>query len=1084
MYEDEKYNFYKDNKKNFGDAFDLHEDFLILLVDTFNVCVGNNHLKQMTLTLICRYYSERAEFVRNISKMQVIFNQDEWNFYKWANITIDEFTRWVEKSVLWSDRNNRDSMNYINIANKYLYDLRWVLFHKCRITYDPEENKFELNYKEGERKVNKLAQRIFRNVKVYDHLIKFITDNMKMLVFVRTSDTSKLDDECKELYYQIKRVFRRCFNILEGIALSNKTNQDLLWKYKEFFTLPELGDTEQDGELEFVLAIVDKNERITTERSLSTFITSLNKRRGNQENFVKLLDIYHELMDHENSGSIKKSIIKMILESPDVGISHTHNCRQEFEASINLKEILLHILETQDMRYSQKSLLKIFPLNEYINRIFKSMNNLDTFEHNDEDYDDQDYEELRESQQQVLTDLYSKLYLNRESETYNITEIYEFFDQIFLNCYNSKLDHFLNEVDLNETNTYKISHLKLIIINFQVFMKRIKSCFEAEQDKHLSGSNTISVDLTQKINLSLSSIEAIDMKVEMLIAALKRINDDKIKEFLLNFNENAEEEEVEDQVLKSNGQQNNATGPAENGENGNEIFKILRMAREHIKDTNIISKISRVKIKDRRSKESIGWGKTWGEFVDQIWASRTVRNMIDKEQDSCSEFIYDTLTSSTNNEEDVLNVYSIKTFISNSIDYICEWEKQAWTVYITIFTFKIFSNVLKLANSDLEKSEDLDKYKKSRIHQNILEIMDTLKNVKLLFNVLSENKDENLFKDEIFMATWYFTNKLISIWPSSMQMKFEGLFTNHSGCQSFFKRIEQYLNTFSNKIKKNLIRRHLAKIKYTDELSDKVYYVDKNLEKQIIELFMNLCSNGNTFMQNYMKNQYNNSRSFNIVFSINEFSKVFKHHLQYTVTFDTFLSCLECLLRFIQGPNKSNQDVLISNDFIGLANGILKMEYHDDESVITDEVEPLKKFGAYKEDYSKVYPKSLFKSSSFKYQPLTFQHLFEKRYFHSMSFSKPSSNFKISLAKYHCLMILNTLLDGFEKTDYVYYLLRREIDPMTFRINFAYQYYFFKKFHMAEYRTNLFFRYHENINKDKNSPFIIENGFMLFFLLK
>ena len=93
MYEDEKYNFYKDNKKNFGDAFDLHEDFLILLVDTFNVCVGNNHLKQMTLTLICRYYSERAEFVRNISKMQVIFNQDEWNFYKWSNITIDEFTR-------------------------------------------------------------------------------------------------------------------------------------------------------------------------------------------------------------------------------------------------------------------------------------------------------------------------------------------------------------------------------------------------------------------------------------------------------------------------------------------------------------------------------------------------------------------------------------------------------------------------------------------------------------------------------------------------------------------------------------------------------------------------------------------------------------------------------------------------------------------------------------------------------------------------------------------------------------------------------------------------------------------------------
>ena len=143
-----------------------------------------------------------------------------------------------------------------------------------------------------------------------------------------------------------------------------------------------------------------------------------------------------------------------------------------------------------------------------------------------------------------------------------------------------------------------------------------------------------------------------------------------------------------------------------------------------------------------------------------------------------------------------------------------------------------------------------------------------------------------------------------------------------------------------------------------------------------------------------------------------------------------------------------------------------------------------KRFGTFGKSSSKVYPKSLIKSASFRYQPVTIQKLFEKRYFHYMNFSKPSSNFKISLAKYHSLMILNALLDGFEITDYVYYILRREIDPITLRTNFAYQYYFFKKFHMAEYRTNLFFRYHENINKDKSSPFVIEIGFLLFFLLK
>ena len=68
-----------------------------------------------------------------------------------------------------------------------------MLFHECKITFDPDDNKFEPNHKEGKRKINKLAQRVFRNVKVYDHLIRFITDNIKMLAYVRKTDTSKLD---------------------------------------------------------------------------------------------------------------------------------------------------------------------------------------------------------------------------------------------------------------------------------------------------------------------------------------------------------------------------------------------------------------------------------------------------------------------------------------------------------------------------------------------------------------------------------------------------------------------------------------------------------------------------------------------------------------------------------------------------------------------------------------------------------------------------------------------------------------------------------------------------------------------------
>ena len=116
---------------------------------------------------------------------------------------------------------------------------------------------------------------------------------------------------------KIEKVFRRCLKILEGFTLHDKINQTLMWKYKDFFIFPELGDSEEDGELEFVLAIVDGNDKIATSRSLNVFIQNLNKRMGDKGNFVILLDIFNKLMNFESMGKIKKSLIKLILENPE-----------------------------------------------------------------------------------------------------------------------------------------------------------------------------------------------------------------------------------------------------------------------------------------------------------------------------------------------------------------------------------------------------------------------------------------------------------------------------------------------------------------------------------------------------------------------------------------------------------------------------------------------------------------------------------------------------------------------------------------------------------------------------------------------
>lgn len=186
MYEDKEFEDYRKQVQSMDADIDMHDDFLILLIDTFNVSSNDSYLQQMTLTIICRYYSERSELVRNIERMTLLFDDTEWMFFRWVNNTIDQFTRDTEKSSLWLvDLEEYDEDEYINRANNYLFQLRSALYHKFTIDYD-ENGNLVFNHIEGERKINKFAQRVFRSLKVYDHLINFFKQNMKLLTLVRT----------------------------------------------------------------------------------------------------------------------------------------------------------------------------------------------------------------------------------------------------------------------------------------------------------------------------------------------------------------------------------------------------------------------------------------------------------------------------------------------------------------------------------------------------------------------------------------------------------------------------------------------------------------------------------------------------------------------------------------------------------------------------------------------------------------------------------------------------------------------------------------------------------------------------------
>lgn len=170
--------------------------------------------------------------------------------------------------------------------------------------------------------------------------------------------------------------------------------------------------------------------------------------------------------------------------------------------------------------------------------------------------------------------------------------------------------------------------------------------------------------------------------------------------------------------------------------------------------------------------------------------------------------------------------------------------------------------------------------------------------------------------------------------PKSVQTKFLGFFKTDSTSQHFFKQCHEYIQVHIDKLTKGTLRHFYSRQKYTDELSQTCYLVDKNLEKQVVSLLKNFCLQDNREMQNYIREQTNNTKSFNMIVAISDYASEFLTHLQYPVAFDTFQRTLEALLEFIQGPNMMNQEILIQHNFIEVSNAILKLEYKDDEELI------------------------------------------------------------------------------------------------------------------------------------------------------
>ena len=109
-----------------------------------------------------------------------------------------------------------------------------------------------------------------------------------------------------------------------------------MWKYKEQFIFPEIGFYEQDGELDFVQAIIEDNKNLARSRSLENFVDILNMRIGSDENFMYILEIYDILLKVDSMTKTKVNLLKLVFDSPEM--IQTDNCEtiQSFEISLNV----------------------------------------------------------------------------------------------------------------------------------------------------------------------------------------------------------------------------------------------------------------------------------------------------------------------------------------------------------------------------------------------------------------------------------------------------------------------------------------------------------------------------------------------------------------------------------------------------------------------------------------------------------------------------------------------------------------------------------------------------------------------------
>lgn len=330
------------------------------------------------------------------------------------------------------------------------------------------------------------------------------------------------------------------------------------------------------------------------------------------------------------------------------------------------------------MKYSKKSFLTIFKINEFDQIIDDSVETINSFEQIDQEYKSGEYESLRINQQEILTKLYIILYLEKYSEEDNLSNIVDYFTNQFKNKFKERLEHFQNNVDFLDNTQWKISELYLLFVNYKNFVRSFKKYLKRMKNIRSYNAN-IKTEIGKQIQNCIQSVDYFIIKLKALSDKLETIDDEQIINFLWSLSRKTgkeakhkrtkKREELKENVSKikkfeetkskandssemelkskdlNKNYKENKTKEADFEDPLTTNFKRKMTKKEmierktrlskkftKIKTSNIISTIHNIKLIDQREDDSSVYGKIWGAFTNSISTSGKAKDILAQEQ--------------------------------------------------------------------------------------------------------------------------------------------------------------------------------------------------------------------------------------------------------------------------------------------------------------------------------------------------------------------------------------------------------------------------------------------------------------------